>query len=182
MTQHAHGLAFSRAIGGDMKAVIQPLAWGIAMASILAVATGFALAVTSGTVQAVEHSHSQHAHGEQVSISAPDGQRWATDPSLREGMSRIQDAVQQALPSAPQAPLGAAEAAQLRDTSNDAIAYMVDNCELPAEADAALHLLLAELIEGANALSQAERREAGLEHIVTALQHYAATFDEPLWR
>ncbi|WP_313222377.1 DnrO protein [Stutzerimonas nitrititolerans] len=165
-----------------MKAVIQPLAWGIAMASILAVATGFALAVTSGTVQAVEHSHGQHAHGEQVSISAPDGQRWATDPSLREGMSRIQDAVQQALPSAPQAPLGAAEAAQLRDTSNDAIAYMVDNCELPAEADAALHLLLAELIEGANALSQAERREAGLEHIVTALQHYAETFDEPLWR
>src|SRR5690606_40884120 len=87
---------FSRAIGGDMKAVIQPLAWGIAMASVLAVATGFALAVTSGTVQAVEHSHGQHAHGEQVSISAPDGQRWATDPSLREGMSRIQDAVQQA--------------------------------------------------------------------------------------
>ncbi len=160
-----------------MKAVIQPLAWGIAMASILAVATGFALAVTSGTVQAVEHSHGQHAHGEQVSISVPDGQRWATDPSLREGMSRIQDAVQQA-----QAPLGAAEAAQLRDTSNDAIAYMVDNCDLPAEADAALHLLLAELIEGANALSQAERREAGLEHIVTALQRYAETFDEPLWR
>jgi len=147
------------------------------MASILAVATGFALAVTSGTVQAVEHSHGQHAHGEQVSISVPDGQRWATDTSLREGMSRIQDAVQQA-----QAPLGAAEAAQLRDTSNDAIAYMVDNCDLPAEADAALHLLLAELIEGANALSQAERREAGLEHIVTALQRYAATFDEPLWR
>ncbi|WP_313224257.1 hypothetical protein [Stutzerimonas nitrititolerans] len=59
---------------------------------------------------------------------------------------------------------------------------MVDSCELPAEADAALHLLLAELIEGTNALSQAERREAGLEHIVTALQHYAETFDEPLWR
>lgn len=165
-----------------MKAVIQPLAWGIAMASILAVATGFALAVTSGTVQAVEHSHGQHAHGEQVSISAPDGQRWTTDPSLREGMSRIQDAVQQALPSAPQAPLGATEAARLREATQDAIAYMVDNCELPAEADAALHLLLVELIEGTNALSQAERREAGLEHIVTALQRYAETFDEPLWR
>jgi len=38
------------------------------------------------------------------------------------------------------------------------------------------------VIEGTNALSQAERREAGLEHIVTALQHYAETFDEPLWR
>src|SRR5690606_16683707 len=165
-----------------MKAVIQPLAWGIAMASILAVATGFALAVTSGTVQAVEHSHGQHAHGEQVSISVPDGQRCATDPSLREGMSRIQDAVQQALPSAPQAPLGTTEAARLREATQAAIAYMVDNCELRAEADAALHLLLVELIEGTNALSQAGRREAGMEHIVTALQHSALTFDEPRWR
>ncbi|MFV0456397.1 MAG: DnrO protein [Pseudomonas sp.] len=165
-----------------MKAIIQPLAWGIAVASILAVATGFALAVTSGTVQATEHSHGHHAHGEQTSISAPDGQRWATDASLREGMSRIQDAVQQTLPDAPQAPLDAAEAARLQQATHDAIAYMVDHCDLPADADAALHLLLAELIEGANALSQTERQEAGLEHIVTALQRYAKTFDEPLWR
>lgn len=165
-----------------MKAVIQPLAWGVAMASILAVATGFALAVTSGTVQAVERSHAHHPHGEQATTQVRDGQRWTTDTSLREGMSRIQDAVQQALPSDPQAVLGATEAAQLRDATNDAIAYMVDNCDLSAGADATLHLLLAEMIKGTDALSHAELREAGLEYIVTALQRYAEAFDEPLWR
>lgn len=164
-----------------MKAVIQPLAWGVAMASILAVATGFALAVTSGTVQAVEHSHDHHPHGEQASTLVRDGQRWTTDTSLREGMSRIQDAVQQALPGDPQATLGATEAAQLRDATHNAVAYMVDNCALTAEADTALHLLLADLIKGTDALSHAELREAGLEYIVVALQRYAETFDEPLW-
>lgn len=34
----AHGIA-----GGDMKAVIQPLAWGLALAAMLALASGVAL-------------------------------------------------------------------------------------------------------------------------------------------
>lgn len=165
-----------------MKAVIQPLAWGFALASILAVATGFALAVTAGTIQATEHAHQSHQRGAEAALLAPDGQKWANDPSLREGMTRIQNAVQRALPNGHSASIDAAAAARLRDATSDAIAYMVDHCELPADADAALHLLLAEMLKGTDALEHAELHEAGLEYIASALQRYAIAFDEPLWR
>lgn len=98
-------------------------------------------------------------------------------------MTRIQNAVQRALPNGHSASIdaAAAAAARLRDATSD-VAYMVDHCELPADADAALHLLLAEMLKGTDALEHAELHEAGLEYIVSALQRYAIAFDEPLWR
>ena len=165
-----------------MKAVLQPLAWGLAMASILAMATGVALGLATSSIQAAEPAHSHHGHSTASQILAPSGEKWPTDASLREGMTRIQDAVHKALPSTPTAPLTANQAAQLRETTDSAIVYMVDNCALEPEADAALHVLLAELIKGTDALSHAELREAGLEYIVSALQRYSEAFDQPLWR
>lgn len=164
-----------------MKAVLQPLAWAVALASILAVATGFALAVTAGTVQATGHSHGHPPHGGHAALLAPDGQKWPTDASLRDGMARIQNAVQHAQANNSAAPLGATEALQLRNATHAAIAYMVDNCALPAQADAALHLLLAELIKGTDALAHVELYGAGLDYIATALQRYGEAFDDPDW-
>jgi hypothetical protein len=53
---------------------------------------------------------------------------------------------------------------------------------LPEAADAALHGLLIELLKGAEALSEAEQREQGLQRILAALDHYQQMFAEPVWR
>ena len=58
-----------------MKTVIQPLAWGLALASILALASGVALDVVISTAQATP-THHEHANPS------------ATPAPLREGMTR----------------------------------------------------------------------------------------------
>lgn len=52
-----------------MKQYLQPLAWGMAMASIVAVASGFALSMVASTAQAA----TAHDHG-------PRGQAMISEP------------------------------------------------------------------------------------------------------
>ncbi len=164
-----------------MKQYLQPLAWGMAMASIVAVASGFALSMVASTAQAaMAHDHGPHG---QAMISEPlPGARWSTDEALREGMTRIHEAAQRSLPDAPGQPIGDEAAADLQRDIEAATSHLIANCKLPEAADAALHGLLIDLLRGAEALSEADQREQGLQRLVEALERYPQLFAEPLWR
>ena len=64
------------------------------------------------------------------------------------------------------------------------VAYMIQYCKLPADADAQLHLVIADLTAGADAMKgkDAAARKAGAEKIVAALDAYGKHFDHPGWR
>ncbi|GEM_PF-236892 len=133
-----------------MKAVIQPLAWGLAMASMLALASGVALDVVVDTAQAtVTHD----GHGAHAAPPAGGEQQWATDAALREGMTRLRQAAEAALPDDPAQPISERQALALQKEVEDSVSYLIANCELSAQADAALHGLLADLLGGAKALA-----------------------------
>ena len=61
---------------------------------------------------------------------------------------------------------------------------MVKNCKLDENADAMLHLLLADIIAGADAMAGQDSSEArkGAEKIAHALENYPTYFDHPGWR
>jgi len=147
-----------------MKQYLQPLAWGMAMASIVAVASGFALSMVASTAQAAM-AHDHGPHGQAMISEPPPGARWSTDEALREGMTRIHEAV-----------------ADLQRDIEAATSYLIANCKLPEAADAGLHGLLIDLLRGAEALSEADQREQGLQRLVEALERYPQLFAEPLWR
>lgn len=76
-----------------MKQYLQPVAWGVAMACIVALASNFALSMVVSTAQAATtHDHSHHVAPAAAEVKP--GQRWATDAALREGMTRVHEAVQ----------------------------------------------------------------------------------------
>lgn len=164
-----------------MKQYLQPLAWGVAMASMVAMASGFALSMVAGTAQAaMTHDHGKH---DQAAVIEPrPGVRWSTDEALREGMTRIHQAVQRSLPDAPGESIGDQAAAELQRDIEAATSYLIANCKLPEAADAALHGLLIDLLRGAEALSEADQREQGLQRLVDALERYPQLFAAPLWR
>lgn len=116
------------------------------------------------------HGHTDHAqpakHG---SMMLNNGQRWATDGSLRTGMQRIHDALQQASP-------------ELAQTTREQVAYLIDNCKLQPQADAALHGVIAQLLAGADALEKNPAGTKGTEIIRHALQQYPEYFDHPGWQ
>lgn len=162
-----------------MKAVIQPLAWGVAMASMLALASGVALDLVVDSAQAATpHNHGHDGH----SAAAPsiNDQQWPTDAALRKGMTQLREAVNVALPDG-SASIDARAAKQLQTAVEDNVSFLIAHCELTEQADAALHGLLADLLKGAKALAETAEQEQGAQLVLATLHRYPDVFAAPHW-
>lgn len=127
-----------------------------------------------------QHDHEHGAHGT-AGLALNDGARWNTDAPLRAGMQRIRDAAVSALDAWPK-PLPQAEAKALATAIRDQVSYLVTNCKLEPKADAVLHVLLADLLGGAEALERDPQSQDGLPRIGRALRLYPEYFDHPGWQ
>jgi hypothetical protein len=130
-----------------------------------------------------EHDHHSHDHGhaDQSGLVLNQGERWATDAALREGMLRIRAAVVDAVPAHEHGHLDGAEARSLAGTIEGQVTYLVENCKLEPEADAVLHQLLAELLQGTATLMNTPDAPDGLPRIVGVLRDYPVYFAHPGW-
>jgi hypothetical protein len=165
--------------GVSMKKVLQPLAWYLVLTSVVAMASGVALSVVTNMALAASIDH-HHGASEHLPLPPP-GQKWATDAPLREGMAHIRKALEQALPIS-QAPISDAQATELSQAIETEVASMISHCTLPEKADATLHGLLGELLQGSEALrADADRKQAML-HLLVTLNRYPQLFDDPAWQ
>jgi hypothetical protein len=119
------------------------------------------------------HDH-QHdgAHG-QMQLNA--GQKWETDAPLRTGMERISVLVANAAPD------DAASMQNLAGGIREQVDYLIQNCKLAPEADATLHVLLADLLQGADLVSRESDSVRGLSVINAALDAYPRYFTHAGW-
>lgn len=126
-----------------------------------------------------EHDHGQHGNPELV---LNDGKRWATDAALQKGMERIRDAVAPIVSATAARPPSKDEATALSGAIKDQVQYLVENCKLEPKADAALHVLLNDFLQGADALVADPTSRPALERIVKALDLYPHYFDHEGWQ
>lgn len=128
------------------------------------------------------HETGVHDHdGEAAVLSLNNGQRWETDLPLRTGMQRIREAVDQTALTRGSRPLTPAEANALSASVQENVTYLIENCKLPPEADANLHVLITELLTGAARLASNPAAGDGIEQITRALRHYPVYFNHPGW-
>jgi len=131
-------------------------------------------------------AHDHHAHGSQEpqKLQLNAGQKWATDAALRQAMSDINQAMATALPRIHQHQFDAADYQALASTVSQKVAYVVENCKLEAKADAMLHLVITDLLAGAEAMAskQPEARHDGAVSVLSALQAYGKYFQHPGWK
>ena len=150
------------------------------IAASLALAFGSLL--PAGAQAAEAHGHGA---GAVESLRLNSGKKWATDAPLRKGTIEIRNAIA--------ANKDAIHAGKLTNAAYDALAakidaqvsYIVANCKLPADADAQLHLVLAQVMQGTSAMKGKEKamsRRAGVEAIAQALDAYGKHFDHPGWK
>jgi hypothetical protein len=117
-------------------------------------------------------SHDAHANS---APTLPAGERWPTDEPLRAGMSRIEDAVAHA--AAVGRPISAKNAHELAQTVEQNVAYIVQNCKLEPDADAALHVIIGRMMTATTQLKKEDAsREAGLTQLNDALATYRKSF------
>lgn len=124
-----------------------------------------------------EHAHEHEAHAT-AGLTLDNGARWATDEPLRIGMQRIRDAAAPAIDAGPHS-LSKKASMALAAAVREQVSYLVANCKLEPKADAVLHVLIAELLGGAEALEQDPHAEGGLPRIAKALLQYPEYFEHP---
>jgi hypothetical protein len=118
------------------------------------------------------HDHG-HAAGE-AKLVLNQGKKWPTDAPLRQGMENIRAALG-----------GGMKYQALANRVNAEVAGIVQNCKLEPEADAQLHLVIADIMAGVEAMEgkvKGETRRAGAEKIARALDAYGEHFDHAGWQ
>lgn len=151
-----------------MKAFLLPAALAIAVA----------FATTPAALAAESHGHQGHGAPQ---LQLDHGKKWATDAPLRQGMAIIRAAVAQNHQAIHHARMSPAQYQVLGATIEHHVGRIVADCKLPPQADANLHVIVAELVAAADAMQgrSAEKPAAGAERVVAALGQYAKHFDHP---
>jgi len=132
---------------------------------------------------ATEPGH-HHEPGGATELQLKDGQKWPTDEALRQGMVTIRDAVTPNLPAIQGDKLNTKDYDRLASKVDAQMAYIVQNCHLEKDADAMLHLVLADMIAGTDAMAGKDKqvsRQAGALKVVHALEDYGKYFNHPGW-
>ncbi len=134
-----------------------------------------------------------HGHGGAMSsvldLRLDNGSKWVTDEALRSGMTAVRTAMAAALPRIHAGSFAPAEYNVLAERVQSQVEHVITNCKLPEAADEQLHLVLAQVQEGAEAMrgggggsSGGGDRVAGAVAILQALNAYGGAFDHPGWQ
>lgn len=126
------------------------------------------------------HEAHQHQHGagdSAAQLSLNNGQKWATDEALRQGMDRIKALLEPMGAASPEQSLDPVQAKAIAKGVEGQVAFLVSNCKLEPKADAVLHVLIADMLQGAQALSQPAPTGHGLVLIRRALERYPEYFE-----
>lgn len=148
--------------------------------------TIFALSFAATGLAAAEISAHQHESGTSPStLKLNDGKKWATDAPLRKGMENIRTAMAAALPAIHANKLSTAKYSELAQKVSTEVSGIVANCKLDPQADAQLHLIIADLLSGVETMqgkTKKTKRQTGAVKVLGALEKYAAYFDHPGWK
>lgn len=141
------------------------------------------LGLAAMATPAVEPGH-HHEPADTPQLHLKNGQKWPTDTSLRQGMAHIRETLTPSLPAIQQDKLAAGDYEQLATKIDSEVAFIVQNCRLEKEADAMLHVVLAKLMAGTNAMAGKDKqlsRQGGAMQVVQALKDYGDYFAHPGW-
>ena len=152
------------------------------MKSSTALLLALALSSPLAVLAADAHDHGKSAP-HKLELNA--GKKWGTDPALRQAMSGIQKSLAQTLPAAHSGKATAAEYDAFGKDVSAQVAYMVENCKLDPKADAQLHLIVADIMNGVEAAQgkQGEKQRAtGVVKVAQAANAYGKHFDHSGWQ
>lgn len=142
--------------------------------------TLLAIAIATPLFAAEDHGQHQIHHGEPT---LDHGAKWATDEPLRAGMEQIRSAMALNLERIHRTEQTPAEYTALATTIRQQVNTIVTQCKLKPEADANLHLIIADLLSGADAMQGKNGADStsGVQQVIEALHAYGAHFNHPGW-
>jgi hypothetical protein len=149
--------------------------------SLLTTALIAAFGVGVPTFAADSH---QHAAGEPSKLVLDHGKKWPTDEPLRKNMSEIRAALAAKAVAIHKGTLTPDDYKALGTLVQAHVANIVTECKLEPAADENLHLIVAELSAGADAMQGKAKvaPAAGAVQTVGAVNQYGRYFKHPGWK
>lgn len=126
--------------------------------------------------------HGHDSHGQPATLQLDAGKKWPTDAALRSAMGRLRETMAASLDGIHENRLKSAEYAALASKVEQEVGRIVADCKLDARADEQLHIVVAELLAGAERMAgkvKGVSRQGGAVRVIGALDKYAAHFDDP---
>lgn len=139
------------------------------------------MATLALTLGALPLAHAQHEHehaGPAAATPQASSQRWSTDAPLRTNMQAIRESVG----DLKHHEMGHMSPDQVKQAATDIegrVQDIIANCKLAPDADAALHPILAALLQNAGALKADPGKLDAIPPLRAALADYARQFDDP---
>lgn len=161
-----------------MEMLLKTPNWTVWTTAIAAGAMAAALSLPA-PAQTATHDHSAAAPHE---LTLNEGRKWATDTPLRTGMERIRGLVEAQLGAAHAGALKPAQYRELAMQVETEVGGIVANCKLEPKADAMLHLVIADILAGADTMAGKNANAGpalGLVKVAQAVNQYGSYFDAP---
>lgn len=155
-------------------------------AKLFAATTAALLALAAPAMGSEAHSHA-HAPAAKATqhegLHLNNGQRWSTDEALRRNMAEIREALAFYRKPIQSRTFMPEDGKALGQTIEFRVAAILTDCKLEPEADANLHLIVAELVQAADTLQGKNGKEpaVGASRALRAVHMYATYFDHPGW-
>lgn len=141
------------------------------------------LSLAGAAPAAPTHKHDAHAdHAAPATLQLNAGTKWETDEALRKAMASIRHSVEASLHDIHENRLAAAGYGALARKVEGEVGKIVANCKLEPEADAQLHLIVADLLAGSEQMAgkvKKAKRQDGAVKVIGALEKYSTYFDDP---
>ncbi len=154
------------------------------LVSLAAFTLIFLTSVGQKALAAEDHHHHGDGANTVQKLQLNAGKKWATDEPLRQSMEEVNQAMTKALPLIHKNRFGNADYEILAAAINQKVAYVIQHCKLEAQADAMLHLVVADLLAGAETMQgkTASSRHDGAVRVLQALNSYGKYFQHPNWK
>lgn len=121
-----------------------------------------------------------HDHGAaSATLQFNAGKKWETDAPLRKAMGEIRQSMASSLHAIHENKLSTQAYGGLAKKVEGAVGDIVANCKLPPAADAQLHIVVADLLAGAEQMAGKAKRMDGAVKVIGALDNYGKYFDDP---
>lgn len=139
----------------------------------------------SFTARADDHAHHHHDPSDGPAVTAlklNDGKKWKIDEPLRVSMEAIRNELAKAWEPIHDSTYTAAQYKALGERIEAQIALIVSNCRLPPDADAQLHYVVADIVNGATMMKTDKKPINGAIRVVGALGAYPKFFEHAGWK
>lgn len=117
-----------------------------------------------------------------IELSLNNGAKWQIDNSLHIGMSGIKKEMMANLDAIHYDKFSQKQYIATARKIDSQLSYLFKNCKLPSQADAQLHILLANIMQGSELMKSSETPKQGAIKIIQSLNDYPQYFNDPAWQ